>query len=455
MLQNRDSYTIRYLKMMALGIFVTVGGNQAIAADTNPPPRCQGFGSLQSISLTTWETGIGAWTVGTHDIDSPADFDTPDWAVVGSLPDSRPGKAAFVADQENGNCVDDLKTGALTLDSPSILIPAGTQVPRISVAHWFETDARWDGGNFKISINGGAYSLIPAFAIEVGPYNSTLYPALTEQGLTFNENPLAGQVAYTTDDNFLTGAWGESHINLLGIAEAGDTVKLRFDFGIDECGGAVGWYVDNVEFYSCSDEFIPSNTKLTLVKQVINDNNGDATASDWTLTASGPTPISGPGPSVTSGDGFAAGTYDLSESAGPGGYTASAWVCVGGTQNDADTVTLALDENATCTITNNDIQPTLKLVKTIINNDGGMVTDPDEFKLKVDGNIVLNNVSNGFDAGNYVVSEDGLPDYDSGTWGGDCNPNGSINLAVGMNAVCTITNDDIDLSDIIFRNGFE
>jgi len=273
--------------------------------------------------------------------------------------------------------------------------------------------------------------------------------------LTFNENPLAGQVAFTTDDNFLTGAWGESHINLLGIAVAGDTVKLRFDFGIDECGGAVGWYVDNVEFYSCSGEFIPSNTKLTLIKQVINNNRGDATASDWTLTASGPTPISGPGPSVTSGDGFAAGTYNLSESGGPGGYTASAWVCVGGTQNDADTVTLALDESATCTITNNDIQPTLKLVKTIINDDGGLVTDPNAFKLKVDGNIVLNNVSNGFDAGNYVVSEDGLPDYDNGTWGGDCNPNGSISLAVGMNAVCTITNDDIDLSDIIFRNGFE
>jgi len=455
MQQNWDFHKVKRLAGLALVVLITNMVDQAMAAEINPPPHCDGFGNLQSISLTDWESGLGAWTVGTHDIASPVNFDTPDWAVVGSLPDSRLGDAAFVANLNNGDCVTDLKTGALTLDSPSIEIPVGTQVPRISIDHWFATDKRWDGGNFKISVNGGPFNLIPAFVIEVGPYNNFLFPALTDEGLTFNENPLAGQDAFTTDDNHLIGSWGQSHINLLGIATAGDTIKLRFDFGIDECGGDIGWYVDEVEFYSCSAEFVPSDTKLTLVKQVINDNRGGATASDWILNAAGPTPISGSGPNVSSGDGFAAGTYDLSESGGPTGYSASDWVCVGGTQKDGDTITLAMDEIATCTITNDDIQPTLKVVKTIINDDGGLINDPDAFGLKVDGNTVLNNVINAFDAGNYMVSETGHPDYVRGTWGGSCNTNGSITLVPGQNAVCTITNNDIDLSNIIFRNGFE
>jgi hypothetical protein len=69
------------------------------------------------------------------------------------------------------------------------------------------------------------------------------------------------------------------------------------------------------------------------------------------LNATGPTLLSGTTP-VDSGAGFLAGTYTLSES-GPTGYTASAWVCVGGTQNGSQ-ITVSLGESATCTITNDD-----------------------------------------------------------------------------------------------------
>ena len=51
--------------------------------------------------------------------------------------------------------------------------------------------------------------------------------------------------------------------------------------------------------------------------------------------------------------------------------------------------------------------------------------------------------------------KDGHADYDAGNWSGDCAPNGSITLALGENATCTITNDDINLADVIFRDGFE
>lgn len=239
-------------------LMMTASGHTA--AFNDPPARCEGLGTLQSISLTNWEAGLGAWDVDTHDIASPSDFDTPDWGVVSGLPDGRPGKAAFVADQDDWEiCEIEDKSGALTLDSPPIIIPAGVLVPRISVDHWFaleqSSDGAWDGGNFKISVNGGNYTLIPASAIEVGPYNATLLPAEAgDPPSPLNTNPLAGQDVFSGP----LLSWGQSHINLQGIADAGDTIKLRFDFGIDECAGDIGWYVDDVEFYYCSGDIDPS-----------------------------------------------------------------------------------------------------------------------------------------------------------------------------------------------------
>ncbi len=92
---------------------------------------------------------------------------------------------------------------------------------------------------------------------------------------------------------------------------------------------------------------------LTLVKVVDNGANpgGTATEADFTLSATGPTGFDGPGPSVSNGASFDAGTYDLSE-AGPAGYLASDWDCVGGSQTDGDTVSVGLGEDVTCTITN-------------------------------------------------------------------------------------------------------
>ena len=98
-----------------------------------------------------------------------------------------------------------------------------------------------------------------------------------------------------------------------------------------------------------------------LVKKVINDNGGAATASDWTLSASGPESFSGSGPNVSSGTNLTAGSYDLSESGGPDDYSASDWICVGGTQIDVDTISISTDESATCTITNDDIDPSFQI----------------------------------------------------------------------------------------------
>lgn len=100
---------------------------------------------------------------------------------------------------------------------------------------------------------------------------------------------------------------------------------------------------------------------LTLVKEVVNDDDGTAAPADWTLTATGPTP------GVTGVTGEAAvttvpvdpGSYTLTED-GPDGYESRGWVCVD--QNDgsalpvsADTVTIGASGDVVCTVTNDDI----------------------------------------------------------------------------------------------------
>src|SRR3989339_64444 len=123
-------------------------------------------------------------------------------------------------------------------------------------------------------------------------------------------------------------------------------------------------------------------TSLTLDKIVVNDDGGTAVESDWTLTATGPTSISGPGAAgstdVVSGGTFVAGAYTLSESAGPAGYTASSWSCIknGGAPVVGSSITLEAGDTATCTITNNDnvvvpLTATLHVIKTVINDNGG------------------------------------------------------------------------------------
>jgi hypothetical protein len=247
----------------------------------------------------------------------------------------------------------------------------------------------------------------------------------------------------------MTGFWSG------GVDVGPDTYILSesggpggYDAGTWTCSG--GSHTGNTitlalgESATCSLSNNDRSPGLTLVKTVINDDGGAATASDWFLVATGPAGFSGPGPTVSNGAGFQSGTYDLSESGGTGGYTATDWVCTGGTQVDGDTVSLALGESATCTITNNDIAPTLKLVKTIVNDNGGTVSVPDDFGLMVDGEPVLHNAVNTLTAGSHSASEAGLPGYQAEGWGGDCATNGSITLDPGQNATCTLTNNDIE-----------
>jgi hypothetical protein len=109
------------------------------------------------------------------------------------------------------------------------------------------TEAGWDGGNLKISVNDGPWVLVKAADFVYNPYNTTLFTKA--QG---NSNPIAGQAAFSgTDGGVVVGSWGRSIVNLAPYAKPKDKIRLRFDLGNDGCGGRFGWYLDDLMVYKC------------------------------------------------------------------------------------------------------------------------------------------------------------------------------------------------------------
>lgn len=187
---------------------------------------------------------------------------------------------------------------------------------------------------------------------------------------------------------------------------------------------------------------------LTLVKLVTNDNGGTAVPADWTLAATGPSSFSGStGVDSTTVPKFLAGSYTLSET-GPSGYAASDWSCTGGTAVKG-VIALVLGQSATCTITNNDNAPKLKLVKQVINDNGG-TRAPSEWTLSADGPTYMSGPSGvtsgpAFSAGVYQLGETGPTDYKASGWscvGKDVTA-GKITMNLGDDVTCTVVNDDM------------
>jgi hypothetical protein len=186
------------------------------------------------------------WTI-SHSGTTP-DFTERDWAVVSGLPDDRQGRAFFGPDPIFGTCVPGGdETAVLHLDSPQITIPASVDNLRMAFDHWMASEAGWDGGNVKISVNGGPWELIDFTDFVYNSYNVFLFSAA--QG---NTNPIAGEQAFSgTDGGAVDGTWGRSIIDLEGYAVPNDKIRLRFDIGNDGCNGAFGWYVDDVSVFQC------------------------------------------------------------------------------------------------------------------------------------------------------------------------------------------------------------
>jgi hypothetical protein len=215
----------------------------------NPPPLCSNTPNPPTFYHEDFEDGLAGWTLTNQGVF--AGWPGLDWTQATSLPGGRSGAAAFAVDLNAGNCdggAGDI-SGTMSLLSPPIRVSnSRNHTFFLTFEHYVATEAGWDGGNLKISINGKAFQTVPSAAYKFNPYNTTINTAA--QG---NTNPLAGQPGFSgTDGGQVTGSWGQSQINLtmLGV-RPGNTIRLRYDFGMDGCSGVDGWYVDDIKGRAC------------------------------------------------------------------------------------------------------------------------------------------------------------------------------------------------------------
>lgn len=283
----------------------------------NAPPLCTAPLAPTTFHKQTWESGLGSWTVGRRALANAAQFSIPNWSVVGQLPDSRTGQAAFGPDPiaAGDNCQALDVSGVIYLQSPVITVPAYATPPRLAFDHWVATEQMYDGGNLKIRVNGGTWTTVASDAFSFNSYNTSL---TTNR----NSNPLAGEPAFTgSNGSSVDGSWGQSQVNLSSYARAGDKVELRFELGVDGCNGLVGWYVDDLRAYACTapadvslQQQVTPNTALpgqAITYQLTLANGANMAASDLTVTdqwpatlmvnafSTGGTLLTGPAPKVS------------------------------------------------------------------------------------------------------------------------------------------------------------
>jgi len=199
--------------------------------DPTPPVLCP---SRQTIYQDDFERGIGGWTVSNTAPPTPYD-----WVQRGGLPMGMSGIGWYAADPNIGDCQTIDESAVHSLFSPLIFIANDATVPMLTFTHFVATELGFDGGNVKISVNGGPFVLIPSSAFTFNPYNSTIDITSTD--------PIAGQPAFTG----LGANWGTSIVNLGGFAVPGDFVQIRFDFGKDGCTGIDGWYLSDMAVFAC------------------------------------------------------------------------------------------------------------------------------------------------------------------------------------------------------------
>ncbi len=142
------------------------------------------------------------------------------------------------------------------LTSPSISLPTDTPA-ELSFWHWFDIECGssvWDGGNVKISTNGGSSWQVLGDYLDPYPYESA---SSSNQGIP-------GESCFSDTQNY----WSQVTIDLSDYA--GEDIMLRWHFGSDSSVHYDGWYLDDIKIetqfsstpiYS-STEFISVNAGM-------------------------------------------------------------------------------------------------------------------------------------------------------------------------------------------------
>ncbi len=245
------------------------------------------------------------------------------------------------------------------------------------------------------------------------------------------------------EDYYIGKAWCQGKLTLDAAPQdgtAGTNSPLQ-DTGIDCDGSDIGnasqtdGVVADVEFSVTqsrhNERFLcnpPQEGTLTLIKEV---SGGSLTKDDFDLFIDDGSTAYKDGDVVT----VSAGVHNVSE----GSY--SDYNLTYGADCPNGQVTVPANGDATCTLINTYNKGTLTVNKVVTNDNGGN-EDVNSFNLFIDGAAKSFGTPYTLAAGSHVVSETGASGY-SGTYSGDCDQNGNVNVPADGDAVCTITNADI------------
>jgi len=250
-------------------------------------------------------------------------------------------------------------------------------------------------------------------------------------------------------DGYTEGTWACTDANTLttGLPAAGAATSTTVNLAP---GSDVTCAITN-------DDIAPT---LSLTKTLVNDHGGTLAITDFDIAIDGAEVVSGDVLPVLANTPITISELDVD------GYDEGAWECTdseglttglptAGTATGVD-VTLKQGSVVSCVITNDDIQPTLTLAKTLLNDNGGnnLVED---FDISIDGIEVVNNTATPVMANAAItISELDLDGYTEGTWACvDANTltttlpaagaatSTSLTLLPGSEVTCSITNDDL------------
>jgi len=187
---------------------VPSGGNVQVNADIYP---------LVAIYQEDFEDSSGGYT------------NTGDWQW--GNPTSGPGNAHSGSKLWATNLSGNYSSNSNSMLTSPIIDLTGVGEAELIFYQWYSTEmgySNYDGGNVKISVDGGSFTLL-----------SNVNPAYTGTISSSNAG-IPGELGYTGDG----GGWQKVTADL--TAYTGNTIQLRWHFGSDGSVQYPGWYVDDV-----------------------------------------------------------------------------------------------------------------------------------------------------------------------------------------------------------------
>ena len=223
----------------------------------NPPPLCdsptKSARMLLSDNFDNGKSSLARWS--RSNFGTAPEYIERDWELTSDLPDDRGGKAFYAIDPNTSCVAGNDQSSVISLESPQISLPASLDSDNMRMAfdHYVATEDGFDGGNVKISVNGGDWVTVNPGDFVYNPYNVNGWGVDFIPGEPFTSNPLGWEAGHFSggDGGSVDGSWGTSIIDLAPYAQPKDKIRIRFDFGTDFCFGTFGWYVDDVKVYEC------------------------------------------------------------------------------------------------------------------------------------------------------------------------------------------------------------